>query len=104
MWSRALVTEADWGVLTLPRLSGAVRRRPTARVHGLCLFAGVALERRESERLQSTSQSAPVHRADAAAAVLALCPVWHLDRGSEAIGTIFWNLEALARRVTLMAV
>jgi hypothetical protein len=27
-----------------------------------------------------------------------------LDRGSEAIGTIIWNLEALARRVTLVSV
>ena len=36
---------------TLPRLSGAVRRRPTVQVYGLRLFASVDLERRESERL-----------------------------------------------------
>ena len=39
------------GPLTLPRPSRAVRCRPSAQVNGLCLFAGVAVERCESERL-----------------------------------------------------
>jgi hypothetical protein len=38
-------------LLPLPRPSSAVRCGPSAQLIGLCLFAGVALERCESERL-----------------------------------------------------